>query len=181
MARTRLRVVSRTAEAKGLDDSAPRKTDVKIGLLVRAGLLATVAIAHLWDALPAGTHQAPLITEEEALLPPPDETRAPPDLPRNGPVIRVVSPTEPVVTRPFDVDLRFEPRHGGPPVQMASLKVALLKLIEIDLTDRVRPYVRETRLFVPQAPIPSGRHRLKISIADEEGGVTADILQVTVR
>jgi hypothetical protein len=36
-------------------------------------------------------------------------------------------------------------------------------------------------IFVKEAKIPSGRHRLKISVADAGGNVTVQIIQVAVR
>jgi hypothetical protein len=150
-------------------------TVIRVGVL--AGILASATVIER----PVEATPAVLITEEEAAMAPPVDPREPEVLPREGPIIHVVSPSEPVVTSPFDIDVRFSPREGGPPVLMASLRVVLVKFISIDITERVRPYVDGTRLLVSQAQIPRGRHRLRIRIADREGGVTADILEITVR
>ncbi len=123
-----------------------------------------------------------LVTDGEAELAPPPVTRGVETLPKDGPLIRVLSPSVGVeVVSPFPVEVQFEPRPGGAPVEMESLKVTYLKVFAIDITDRIRPHVSENRLFVREAKIPQGRHRLKITIADRGGKFTAEILEVNVR
>jgi len=123
-----------------------------------------------------------LITEEEASQPAQPSIRGEPTLPKDGPIIRVVSPdAHAPVKAPFAVDVSFEPRPEGAPVKMESLRVTYLKLLEIDLTERLRPYVNGTRLFAPDTKVPQDRHRLRITIADERGNLTAEILTVTVQ
>jgi hypothetical protein len=64
---------------------------------------------------------------------------------------------------------------------MESLKVMYLRMIELDVTERFKPYIKDNRLFVAKANIPSGRHRLRITITDTDGNTTVDVLQVTVK
>ncbi|MDH4088648.1 MAG: hypothetical protein OEV04_16615, partial [Nitrospira sp.] len=53
-----------------------------------------------------------------------------------GPAIKVIAPKENMVQiAPFDIDIRFEQR-GAAVVDLASLKVFLMKLWNIDITDR---------------------------------------------
>jgi len=54
-------------------------------------------------------------------------------------------------------------------VDLASLKVFLMKLWDIDITDRVRPYVSGDGIHVTHADFPKGQHTIKITIADHEG------------
>lgn len=123
-----------------------------------------------------------LITESEALLSAAPMARSGASLPTNGPLIRIQSPLlDGELTPPFPVEVLFEPRPGGAPVQMETLKITYLKMVEIDVTERFKPHLKETRLFVEKANIPAGRHRLKISIADREGNITAAIFQLTVK
>jgi hypothetical protein len=143
--------------------------------------MAAAIMTGACASAPVARPTAPWITQEEAALPDAPESRAPEELPKNGPAIRIVSPTEAAVTKPFDIDVRFEPRPGGAPVDPASLKVAVIKFFEWDITDKVRPYVVGSRLYYQGAEIPAGRHRIRISIADRDGGLTADILQLTVK
>jgi hypothetical protein len=64
---------------------------------------------------------------------------------------------------------------------MDSLRVVYLTVFELDVTDRFTPFIKDNRLFVEKANIPSGKHRLRITITDAAGNVTADVLQVTVK
>lgn len=123
-----------------------------------------------------------LVTEGEAMLAGAPMSRGTPDLPKNGPLIKIDRPALTAeLSPPFPVEVTFEPRPGGAPVKMESLKVTYLKVIEVDVTDRFKPYIKENRLIVEKANVPQGRHRLKILISDQNGNQTAEILQVTVK
>lgn len=159
--------------------------------MTRAGARALVAAACL-AAAACATAARPtvasepvwLVTEGEAALAAAPLTRAAAELPRSGPVIKIVTPQQASeVTAPFVVEIQFEPRAGGAAVKMDTLKLTVLKVFEIDITDRVKPYVleKETKLLVKEAKIPTGRHRLKLLIADADGKLTGEILEVTVK
>ena len=123
-----------------------------------------------------------LVTEGEAMLASPPTARAVAELPKNGPVIKIQTP--PIgaeLSPPFALDVLFEPRLGGTAAKMETLKVTYLKVIEVDVTDRFKPYIKDNRLFVEKANVPQGRHRLKITITDLDGRTTAEIFQVTVK
>jgi hypothetical protein len=152
-------------------------------LVAAAGLVAAASCATA-TVRTAASEPVWLVTEGEAMLAPAPFARAAVELPKNGPIIRIVTPQQAaVVTAPFPVEIQFEPRPGGAPVKMDTLTLSVLKVFEIDITDRVRPYVleKETKLLVREAKIPSGRHRLKLLIADAEGRQSGEILEVTVR
>lgn len=123
-----------------------------------------------------------LVTEGEAMLASPPVSRGTSELPKNGPVIKIDRPALAAeLSTPFPVEVTFEPRPGGAPVKMESLKVTYLKIVEVDVTERFKPYIKENRVIVEKANVPQGRHRLKIAIADQNGNQTAEILQVTVK
>lgn len=85
-----------------------------------------------------------------------------------GPTIDVVKPTDGgSAPPPVEVDIRFTPKSS--PVDPATLKVSVVKLINIDITDRVRSYASATGIHVPAAQIPSGKHTVRVSIADKDG------------
>lgn len=117
-----------------------------------------------------------LITPEEAAMAPPS------DPPRGiigvgredistGPVIEVVEPLNggrgPM---PIQVLIRFTPR--AEPVDLSSLRVTLVKFIQIDITDRIKPFVTLEGIDVKEAKIPPGKHRVRISVSDKAGGVS---------
>jgi hypothetical protein len=98
-----------------------------------------------------------------------------------GPAIKVIAPKENMVQiAPFDIDIRFEQR-GAAVVDLASLKVFLMKLWDIDITDRVRPYVSGDGIHVTHADFPKGQHTIKIAIADHEGNESLRTMTVMVQ
>jgi hypothetical protein len=98
-----------------------------------------------------------------------------------GPTINVIAPKENMVQiAPFDIDIRFEQR-GAAVVDLASLKVFLMKLWDIDITDRVRPYVSGDGIHVTHADFPKGQHTIKIAIADHEGHESLRTMTVMVQ
>ncbi|MBH0201543.1 MAG: hypothetical protein HP496_04385 [Nitrospira sp.] len=98
-----------------------------------------------------------------------------------GPGIKVIAPRENIVqTAPFDIDIRFEQR-GAAVVDLASLKVFLMKLWNIDITDRVKPYVSGDGIHLAHADFPKGQHTIKIAIADHEGHESARTMTVMVQ
>lgn len=85
-----------------------------------------------------------------------------------GPKIEVRKPPEgSSIPSPVEVDIKFTPKVSA--VDKESLKVSVIRLIDIDITDRVRTYATEDGIHVPAAQLPSGRHTVRISIADRDG------------
>ncbi len=73
------------------------------------------------------------------------------------------------VVSPVDIHVKFEPGDSGEPPDMGSLEVTLVGFIDIDITDRVREYVKGNDLGIQAAPLPSGRHRIRMAIKDVKG------------
>lgn len=151
-------------------------------------ILSLLALGLIVVAAGAARADAPteeplwLVTEGEAMLAGPPTSRGTAELPKSGPVIKIDRPALAAeLSPPFPVEVTFEPRPGGAAVKMESLKVTYLKVIEVDVTDRFRPYIKDNRLIVEKANVPQGRHRLKILITDQNGNQTAEILTVTVK
>ena len=143
---------------------------------------AILSIAGVASAGAVGDEPIWLVTEGEAMLASPPAARGSAELPKNGPIIKIERPASMTdLSPPFPVEVVFEPRPGGTPPKMESLRVTYLKIVEVDVTDRFKPYIKDNRLFVEKANVPQGRHRLKISITDQDGRTTAEILQVTVK
>lgn len=85
-----------------------------------------------------------------------------------GPKIEVLKPTNGgSAPPPVEVDIKFVPKMS--PVDPSSLKVHVVKFINIDITDRVRAHASAEGIHVPGAQIPSGKHTVRISIADKDG------------
>jgi len=156
-----------------------------------AGLIGVMALAlHTEPVAAADPDGLWLVTPEEAALAPTpmgkhglsgggslDVGREPPD---TGPVIEVLKPVlgAPVAV-PLEIAVKFVPRSGSP-VDVASLKVTLMKLFGIDITDRVRPYASPDGIQIPDAKLPSGEHTVRITVADASGGVSQKHVTLTV-
>lgn len=109
-----------------------------------------------------------LVTDAEARLPPP--ARAAGTASRaitRGPRIEFAGVTDPARS-PVRLQFRFE-AFGGATVNLASLRLMYLKTPLIDLTDRIKPYVRATGLDMPRAELPAGEHAMRLELADSDG------------
>jgi hypothetical protein len=137
-------------------------------------------ILFLWGSFllfaiyPFAGHCFTLITPEEAAQP-----DAP--IPRgikltriggNGPQIKIHSPDlEEPLRIPFIMDIAFE-ASSDKTIDFDSLSIKYLKLISIDLTGKIKPYLSENRLMVNDVKVPQGKHRLQLSIAYTSGEKT---------
>ena len=63
---------------------------------------------------------------------------------------------------------------------MKSLKVILLKLWDIDLTDRVRSFIKGTDIEASGLKFPEGEHEIEIRIKDQEEMETSMVFKVKV-
>ena len=132
---------------------------------VLSGSLAVCALAAL--SVPAFAGEV-LITAQEASLPPPKgaiavATRGI----TRGPKIDMVSSLDGVKS-PVHLQLKFE-SFGGATIDTSSLKVTYLKSPTVDLTDRVKPYIKPTGIDMPDATLPPGDHSLRVDVKDSDG------------
>ena len=123
---------------------------------------------------PHAGHCLTLITAEEAAQPDaliPRGIKLTP-IQEKGPQIKIYSPNldEPLRV-PFLMDIAFE-ASSDKAIDPASLSIKYLKLIPIDLTGRMKPYLNDNRLVIKDLKIPEGKHRLQFSIAYTSGEKT---------
>jgi hypothetical protein len=87
-----------------------------------------------------------------------------------GPDIVVVypSPKTGMIQSPFDFKVKFQP-HGGTEIDLDSLRVVYKRVPAIDLTARLKPYVRADGIDMPSADVPAGGHRIMIFVKDSAG------------
>ena len=97
------------------------------------------------------------------------------------PEIIVVTPKDgEKVTSPVDLDIRFVPPADAT-IDQASLKVEVERLLmNIDITEKVAPYVTEQGIIAEGAPSPKGEHTLKLTVADDKGRAASTTTSVTV-
>jgi hypothetical protein len=102
------------------------------------------------------------------------------NLPKDGPEINVVLPeTDREVKSPFKLSVHFVPKQGSK-VDLATLRVECLKLINIDLTPRVLPYTTAEGILIEKTNIPTGNHKIRLTVADTMGRVTVQIIIIHV-
>jgi hypothetical protein len=135
-------------------------------MLVRnwfAGIAIAAVVAS--DALPAA-HV--LITEQEAKLPPPrgaivTDRRGV----TRGPKINLIDESEPVHS-PMHFRVTFE-TFGGAKIDPDSVKVTYLKTPNVDLTPRIKSFVQNDGIDIPDVELPVGVHIVKVDVKDSDG------------
>jgi len=138
-------------------------------VVVMGSLMSLLCLASMGRA---GTSDWLILPEEAAMAPAPEPKRGTLEIGREdislGPIIEIVEPLNGGRgSMPIQVLIHFTPR--AEPVDLASLKVTLVKFILIDITDRIRPYVTPDGIQVKEAKIPTGKHRVRIVVADKTG------------
>jgi hypothetical protein len=107
-----------------------------------------------------------LITEQEAKLPPPKEAPDKRGILR-GPKVELVSSSDNVHS-PLHLQLKFE-SFGGAKIDPDSVKVIYLRTPNVDLTPRVKPYVKDDGIDIPEAELPPGEYTVRVDVKDSDG------------
>ncbi|MBI3700195.1 MAG: hypothetical protein HY242_07085 [Afipia sp.] len=146
---------------------------------VLAGSAALCAVAAVAPAIPAQASEV-LITAQEASLPPAKgafsvATRGI----TRGPRIDYVADPSGGMHSPIRLQMKFE-SFGGATIDPASLKVTYLKDPAVDLTDRVKPFVKPTGIDMPDAVLPPGDHTLRVDVKDSDGRVATSSIVLKI-
>jgi hypothetical protein len=135
----------------------------KLGLVIG---LAGAALGVALLAAPAAA--ATLITEHEAGLPP-DNSVLRSGIERGPDIIVTYPPPKTgMIQSPFEFKVKFAP-HGGTQINLDTLTVVYKRVPAIDLTARIKPYVRPDGIDMPDALVPAGNHRIMIFVKDSAG------------
>jgi hypothetical protein len=125
-------------------------------------------------------HAQVLITQSEAQLP------ASPDAPMTmrgltrGPGIEQVSPSpDQRVRSPLPFKIRFLIRNKVA-IDPASVKLTYLKAKPIDLTERIKKYLKPDGIDMQRAEVPPGTHVLRLDVKDQQGRSGTAIIKLTV-
>ena len=136
------------------------------------------------------------ITKKEASLPPmkhpkrenknPEEFKNQPfsvnKQSMTGPIIKIKKPDpDKLYNDLIDILIHFDKNPLGESVDMTSLRVIYLKMFGIDITDRILPYVKETRIDANGIKFPEGKHEFEIRIKDKEKMGSAQIFKIKVK
>ena len=132
---------------------------------MKRGWLGWVAASLLISGAAQAT---PLITDEEAKLPPPKGAAA---VDWRGilrsPKVEVVSPTG-AVHSPLRLQLKFE-SFGGATINPDSVKVIYLRTPNVDLTPRLKPFIQAGGIDMPEAELPPGEYTVRVDVRDSDG------------
>jgi hypothetical protein len=86
-----------------------------------------------------------------------------------GPRIELVdTATGGAIHSPMHLQLKFQ-AFGGAQVDPNAVQVIYLKSPEVDLTNRVKPFVQASGIDMPEALLPPGDHVLRIDVKDTDG------------
>ena len=130
--------------------------------------LACAALLGTAVVMPLPAYAAPLITAEEAALPP--QKGAVPNTGRGitrGPKIQVPAETA-AQASPIRFQVKFQ-TFGGSSIDLHALKVTYLKSPVVDLTPRIKPFAQATGIDMPDAQLPPGEHLVRVDVKDSEG------------
>jgi hypothetical protein len=119
-----------------------------------------------------------LITAAEAQLPVPKQIVSSRGITR-GPRIEVSDVDNGNLHSPLHFKLRFL-AFGGSTIDLSTLAVTYLRVPNIDLTPRVRPFARPAGIDIPDAEVPPGEHAIRVELKDTEGRVAATNFFLTV-
>ena len=135
------------------------------------------------------------ITEEEAALPAmkpsgremkglPESNNRPFRVKKQsmaGPIIQIEKPDpDHLYEDLIDILINFDKNPIGEPVDMKSLRLIYLKMFGIDITDRILPYVKETRIDANGIKFPEGEHEFEIRIKDSEQMESSEVIKIKV-
>ncbi len=138
--------------------------------MFRHFLIATcAAVFATVTAMPIAVGAAPLITAEEAALPP--QKGAVPNSGRGitrGPKIQVPDGESGLQSSPMRFQVKFQ-TFGGSSIDLEALKVTYLKSPVVDLTPRIKPFAQPNGIDMPDAQLPPGDHLLRVDIKDSDG------------
>lgn len=121
-----------------------------------------------------------LITGQEAALPPSPSSKASRSITR-GPRIRQVAPAGAVaLNQPFAFKVEFAGR-GGENINPASAQVTLLRGNDINITQRLKPYITANGIEIPNALVPAGTYVLQVTVSDAGGRQSTANIEIEAR
>ena len=123
-----------------------------------------------------------LITKDEAALP----SAAAIDMTFRGvtraPKVQIVSPkpNEQDVVSPVNIVCKFQV-FGGSSIDPESVKFTYMKKPSVDLTKRLKAFIKKDGVEMPAAEVPPGQHAIRVDLQDSEGRASTSFLTFTVK
>ena len=98
-----------------------------------------------------------------------------------GPIIKIEKPDQDQFYDDLiDILIRFDKNPLGELVNMESLRVIYLKMFGIDITDRVRPYIKKTLIDANGIMFPEVEHEFEVRIKDTEELESSETFKIKV-
>lgn len=143
-------------------------------------LFSSVVAFSLFSALLVSPLKAEvLITPQEAALPSAADTGLTFRGVTRGPKIKIVSPNAGTVTSPVSLKLQFE-SFGGAKIDTSSVRASYLKNPAVDLTPRMKKFIKENGVDFDGAIIPPGEHVIKVDLKDTDGRAGSANIKINV-
>ncbi len=140
---------------------------------LRGWLLLSLAAVAMCDSLSIATAEV-LITADEAKLPPPKGTVAVASRGvTRGPKIELVSPAADCKS-PIHLQVKFK-SYGGAKINLETVRVTYLRSPNVDLTERIKPFLQPTGIDMPNAELPPGDYAMRFDLQDSDGRVSSSM------
>jgi hypothetical protein len=145
--------------------------------------LLAIAVAFALAVGAAHTAAAfQLITSDEAKLPSAPATQVATRALTRGPTVNQVAPAPDAMvpkSGALDLDVTFAP-HNGATIDPDKVRVTYLKQPEIDLTQRLKPYITAKGIDAHDATVPPGTHMIRVDVIDSDGRSASKIMKIQV-
>jgi len=177
------------------------KTLYKKHFFLKQTLILLVAVALIFGSVSKGSSAKPghliLITKQEAALADaPEDPKIADKLLKEidqcvgcgdceevgrGPFIVLNSPKNGGrYPKPIKIDILFIPRDDTA-IDLSTFKVIYVKVFDINITKRLKKHTTDNGIQIPEAELPSGKHKLKILLADTKGHMSTQKLAFVVQ
>jgi hypothetical protein len=122
-----------------------------------------------------------LITNEEAQLPPAPVVQIATRGLTRGPTVDQVAPAPDAMVPKgaLELDVTFA-AHNGATIDPTKVRVTYLKQPEIDLTQRLKPYITPKGIDARDVTVPPGTHMIRVEVTDSNGRSTSQIMKIQV-
>lgn len=145
-------------------------------------MAAAIGIGLALGGAAHSAHAFQLITQDEAKLPAAPVVQIATRGLTRGPTVDQVSPPADAMVpdgASLTIDITFA-AHNGSSVDPDKVRVTYLKQPEIDLTQRLKPFITPKGIDATDVQVPAGVHMIKIEVTDSEGRSTTQIMKIQV-
>jgi len=143
-------------------------------LATGVGLSLALGAAHTASAFQ-------LITNDEAKLPAAAVVQIATRGLTRGPTVDQVAPAPDamVPNGALELDVTFA-AHNGATIDPGKVRVTYLKQPEIDLTQRLKPYITPKGIDAHDVTVPPGTHMIRVEVTDSNGRSTSQVMRIQV-